>query len=190
MEKLNDWKVYEHAIQVLCYDERRREIYRRKYGQYMTAETPVIKKLAEKRNEAFNRMFGFKYEDEHYGSDYYAGSTYYEYGMEGNAFHPHTVLRESNSWSEKGKSLCYYSGISEEYPLGRFSDNYGVSSQKYMFGGDGTFTYCLGHMLRYDPHASWCGKGNRDYFLMTNGKLKFVKGKGWVEFVEGKGWVE
>lgn len=176
MEKLNDWKVYQKAIDVLAHDKRRSALYRKKFGT-LTADNPVLKTLAEKRNKAFNRQFGFKYEDEHYGSDYYAGSTYYEYGMEGNAFHPHTVLRESNGWSEKEKSLFYYSGISEEYPMGHFSDNYGVASPKYMFGG----ASWLGYMLRYDPHSSWCGKGNRDYFLMTNGKLKFVKGKGWVE---------
>lgn len=173
MEKLNDWKVYEHAIQVLCNDERKREIYKRKYGQYMTAETPVIKKLAEKRNEAFNRQFGFETSEDICGSDYYVGELCYSYKMVGNAFHPQTRLVTQWAGSEKTKDLYYCPGYElseEEFPLGHFSDNYGVANPKYMFGGQA-------YMGRFKWFQDKCAKGNKELFLTQHNLYRYENGK-------------
>ena len=201
-----DWKTYMNAARKAA--DRAREIEDQgfpkvtKPGEFYPSPDHNSKEWKERARKlrqrdafvkaaenSFNDQFGSSDSEDHYGSDYYAGNTTKDYGMEGSLYHPTTKLTKKHSWSEKPDEYRYYPISTEEFPLGNFQSSrggydipYGNSNPKFQFGVGNPGG---GFMSRKAANHGWVtgpeniDAGNKDLFDYENGNYEYRKGEGW-----------
>lgn len=168
-----DWKTYHSAAKKTSMDSVR---------------SPKFAKAAE---EAFNKKYGSKDVEHHYGSDYYAGSTEKEYGLDDTyPQHPRTKLTLMSS-GDKPEEYTYNPNSNEEFPLGHFNSSrggcrmsYGNSNPKYQFGVDnpgGGFMSRLAAKGGLTKGPINIDAGNQELFDYENDNYEYQKGKGWMK---------
>ena len=140
--------------------------------------------------DSFNDEHGYEGDEEHYGSDYYAGSTHKKYEMNPSLYYPSTKLTTQYSWQGDSapKVYSYNPHSTEEFPLGSFRKNgdydieYGNSDPKFQFGGDEPGR---GFMARKAANGGMVvgprkiDVGNKDLYDYEKGNYDYNNEKGW-----------